>query len=212
MARNPQLLRALIEDELKKLARLEQSFQQIEAKLALPPDGVPDYDRGAIGYLLHSFYNGCENIFRAIARFFENDLGADSCLDRAGRFRREARHLILCGPPERDPYLGLVRFFCPREFCQPLRPFPSEPKLSTAPDSGLRRRLRAWRESHRFALYARANQRDISSMERMVTPRLLTVPISKPDRISFNSGRSRMSRAGGPGQIPSCPIGAWARI
>ncbi|MFP4062461.1 MAG: antitoxin [Halochromatium sp.] len=78
MARNPQLLRALIEDELKKLARLEQSFEQIEAKLVLPPDQVPDYDRGAIGYLLHSFYNGCENIFRAIARFFENDLGADS--------------------------------------------------------------------------------------------------------------------------------------
>lgn len=39
---------------------------------------MPDYDRGAIGYLLHRFYNGCENISRAIARFFGNDLGADS--------------------------------------------------------------------------------------------------------------------------------------
>ena len=36
------------------------------------------YDRGIIGYLLHNFYNGCENIFRSIARFFENDLGPQS--------------------------------------------------------------------------------------------------------------------------------------
>lgn len=78
MAGNLQLLRALIEDELDKLARLESIFERIEPRLDLPPAEVPDYDRGAIGYLLHSFYNGCENIFRAIARFFENDLGADS--------------------------------------------------------------------------------------------------------------------------------------
>jgi hypothetical protein len=36
---------------------------------------VSDYDRGAIGYLLHNFYNGCENNFRSIVAFFENDLG-----------------------------------------------------------------------------------------------------------------------------------------
>jgi len=36
------------------------------------------YDKGGIGYLLHNFYNGCENIFRSIACFFENDLGPQS--------------------------------------------------------------------------------------------------------------------------------------
>ena len=46
--------------------------------LKLPVDQVPYYDRGAIGYILHSFYNGCENIFNSIARFFENDLGPQS--------------------------------------------------------------------------------------------------------------------------------------
>ena len=38
--------------------------------LRLPAEQVPYYDRGAIGYILHSYYNGCENIFNSIARFF----------------------------------------------------------------------------------------------------------------------------------------------
>jgi hypothetical protein len=73
-----ELLRADIEDELRKIARLEQEFAQAEPKLDLPPDQVGGYDRAAIGYFLHNFYNGCENIFRAIARFFENDLGPET--------------------------------------------------------------------------------------------------------------------------------------
>jgi len=72
---NLELLRADIEDELRKIARLEQEFDQAEPKLEFPPGDVGGYDRAAIGYFLHNFYNGCENIFRSIARFFENDLG-----------------------------------------------------------------------------------------------------------------------------------------
>lgn len=75
MGRNPELLRADVRDELTKIARLERQFVVVESTLVLPPEAVSDYDRGAIGYLLHNFYNGCENIFRAIAAFFENDLG-----------------------------------------------------------------------------------------------------------------------------------------
>lgn len=75
MKYNPELLRADIEDELGKIARLEAAFRIADPKLELPADQVNDYDRAAIGYHLHNFYNGCENIFRAIARFFENDLG-----------------------------------------------------------------------------------------------------------------------------------------
>ena len=75
MKYNLELLRADIEDELRKIARLERAFGEAELKLALPPEQVGGYDRAAIGYFLHNFYNGCENIFRSIARFFENDLG-----------------------------------------------------------------------------------------------------------------------------------------
>ncbi|WP_295582849.1 antitoxin [uncultured Lamprocystis sp.] len=78
MARTPELLCADVRDELAKIARLECLFASAEPHLALPAEAVSDYDRGAIGYLLHNFYNGCENIFRAIAAFFENDLGAGS--------------------------------------------------------------------------------------------------------------------------------------
>ena len=78
MARTPELLCADVRDELAKIARLEKLFAGAEHYLACEADAVGDYDRGAIGYLLHNFYNGCENIFRAIAAYFENDLGSDT--------------------------------------------------------------------------------------------------------------------------------------
>jgi hypothetical protein len=75
MKYNLELLKADIEDELRKLRRLEQEYAQADPKLDLSSEEVDGYDRAAIGYFLHNFYNGCEAIFRAIARFFENDLG-----------------------------------------------------------------------------------------------------------------------------------------
>ena len=75
MAYNIELLKADIADELAKIDLVAKEFRRVEDKLDLPPERVPNYDRGAVGYLLHNFYNGCENIFRSIARFFENDLG-----------------------------------------------------------------------------------------------------------------------------------------
>jgi hypothetical protein len=78
MKANLDLLRADIEDELARLAQLEQVFASVRDKLDLAPEQVSAYDRGAIGYLLHNFYNGCENIFRRIAAFFENDIGPDT--------------------------------------------------------------------------------------------------------------------------------------
>jgi hypothetical protein len=78
MKANLDLLRADIEDELARLAQLGQVFASVRDKLDLAPEQVSAYDRGAIGYLLHNFYNGCENIFRRIAAFFENDIGPDT--------------------------------------------------------------------------------------------------------------------------------------
>lgn len=73
-----ELLKADIREELRKLERLEHTLVDAEAKLTLPPEEVGVYDRAAIGYFLHNFYCGCENIFRGIARFFENDLGPET--------------------------------------------------------------------------------------------------------------------------------------
>ncbi len=69
-----ELLKADIRDELEKLSKLEKEFQAVYEMLGQDENQIPAYDRGAIGYMLHSFYNGCENIFRSIARFFENDV------------------------------------------------------------------------------------------------------------------------------------------
>ncbi len=73
-----ELLKADLADELAKLERLAQEFSRIDSMLEQSSAEVSSYDRAAIGYYLHSFYNGCESIFRSIARFFENDLGRDS--------------------------------------------------------------------------------------------------------------------------------------
>jgi len=73
-----ELLKADILKELDNIQTLESEFSKIKKMLRLPAEKVPYYDRGAIGYILQSFYNGCENIFNSIARFFENDLGPQS--------------------------------------------------------------------------------------------------------------------------------------
>ena len=90
MAYNIELLKADIADELAKIELVVKEFRRVEDKLDLPPDRVSNYDRGAVGYLLHNFYNGCENIFRSIARFFENDLGPSTWhKDRLKRMKME---------------------------------------------------------------------------------------------------------------------------
>ena len=75
---NAALLKADVRDELSKLERLTQDFAGLEDLLAKAPEEVPFFERAAVGYYLHSFYNGCENIFTSIGRFFENDLSPDS--------------------------------------------------------------------------------------------------------------------------------------
>jgi len=77
MKYKPELLKADILDEIEKIDRLENEFQKALQSIDITSE-ISYYDRGAIGYLMHNFYNGCENIFRSIARFFENDLGPES--------------------------------------------------------------------------------------------------------------------------------------
>ena len=60
-----ELLKADILKELDNIKLLESEFSKIIKMLQLPAEQVSNYDRGAIGYILHSFYNGCENIFNS---------------------------------------------------------------------------------------------------------------------------------------------------
>ena len=78
MSPNVALLKADVRDELSKLERLTQDFAGLEDLLAKAPEEVSFFERAAVGYYLHSFYNGCENMFRSIGRFFENDLNPES--------------------------------------------------------------------------------------------------------------------------------------
>lgn len=73
-----EFLKADIRDELEKLKELEHEFSAISDKLKLSTEEITMYDKAAIGYYLHSFYNGCENIFRSIAKFFENDMDTET--------------------------------------------------------------------------------------------------------------------------------------
>ncbi|MFP4429521.1 MAG: antitoxin [Desulfovermiculus sp.] len=68
------LLRADIEEELSKMRKVVEEFEPFVPKLDMSGEQVSSYDTMVVGYLLHSFYNGCENIFLSIARFFENEV------------------------------------------------------------------------------------------------------------------------------------------
>jgi hypothetical protein len=68
------LLRADIQEELSKMCKVLEEFQPFIPKLDMSGEQVSNYDTMIVGYLLHSFYNGCENIFLSIARFFENEV------------------------------------------------------------------------------------------------------------------------------------------
>ena len=76
MPGNLELLKADIRHELTQLKQLVKEFQSVTEKLK--HEEIPTYDRGAIGYYLHNFYNGCESIFQTVASFFENDIEAKS--------------------------------------------------------------------------------------------------------------------------------------
>ena len=78
MRYNVTLLKADILDELNNLKKLDAEFVAIKNLLNHRKEDIDFFDKAATGYFLHNFYNGCENIFGMIARFFENDLGPQS--------------------------------------------------------------------------------------------------------------------------------------
>ncbi len=75
MKYNLALLKADILDEMRNLEKLSGEFPHIEKLLSLEEKQVTFFDKAAVGYFLHTFYNGSENIFTLVAKFFENDVG-----------------------------------------------------------------------------------------------------------------------------------------
>lgn len=72
------LLKADIIDEMDKIKKVCNEFSPLIDKLKLSEEEIGNYDKAVIGYLMHNFYGGCENIFRSIARFFENEVSSQS--------------------------------------------------------------------------------------------------------------------------------------
>jgi hypothetical protein len=69
-------IRTLQADIRKQLGKIQickaelQTYVQREGSLKNPDN----YQKATIGYYLHNFYNGCENIFSLIAKAFENNI------------------------------------------------------------------------------------------------------------------------------------------
>lgn len=92
------LLKADVLDELSKLQQVLEEFRPFRPKLEQSDEEVSSYDKMVVGYLLHSFYNGCENIFRTIAAFFENDI-------QTGAWHRDLLRRMKLEIPEYRPRL-----------------------------------------------------------------------------------------------------------
>ncbi len=78
MTRNVELLKADVMDELERIDQIKREFLDIADVMEIPESEVSTFHKGGLGYYLHNFYNGCENIFIIIAKFFENDISDES--------------------------------------------------------------------------------------------------------------------------------------
>ncbi|MBS3780284.1 MAG: antitoxin [Desulfovermiculus sp.] len=92
------LLKADIREEISKLNIVVEEFRPLMPQLAYRDEQVSSYDKIVVGYLLHSFYNGCENIFRTVARFFENEV-------EPGSWHRDLLRRMKLEVPEYRPRL-----------------------------------------------------------------------------------------------------------
>ena len=71
------VLIADIKDDLNSLKKIKSDYDLYMKKI--DSDSVPDhFDKMIIGYLMHNFYSGCENIFLNIAKVFENNIDQQS--------------------------------------------------------------------------------------------------------------------------------------
>ncbi|SDM56003.1 hypothetical protein SAMN04488692_1632 [Halarsenatibacter silvermanii] len=65
-----EILRAEIKEDLESIKEIKSEFDDFIDHIDW--ENPKDNEQVIIGYKLHNFYNACENIFKNIARFFEN--------------------------------------------------------------------------------------------------------------------------------------------
>jgi hypothetical protein len=74
MGRSSALLKADIRDEMSRLGKAVEEFENAIRGTDLSVPDLPPFAKAGIASYVHSFYTGCEHVFRAIAAFFENEL------------------------------------------------------------------------------------------------------------------------------------------
>jgi hypothetical protein len=96
------ILAARIINEIEKLKQLHD---QHLADFPETPENEPtNVEKAAIGYTLHNFYNGCENIFRAVSEYYENNLNSP-------RYHRDLLERMTLDIPKIRPRLISDRLF-----------------------------------------------------------------------------------------------------
>jgi hypothetical protein len=71
-----QLLKAELVQQLTNLAKCKRELDTYLSRISGKHE-IDNFDKATIGYYLHNFYNGCEDIFISIARTFENNISKD---------------------------------------------------------------------------------------------------------------------------------------
>lgn len=104
-----------IELEIKRIERLIKSYEPLLKKATTQK---PDYiELGALAMLLHSFYNGLENIFTRIARKIdqnlpEGELWHSLLLEQMTKQTKKRKYAVLSNETYKDlkKYLGFRHF------------------------------------------------------------------------------------------------------
>lgn len=95
-----QAMKALVEDELIALARVEQEMEETLAECARPPTRL---ELRAVATLLHEFYNGTERILERIVVGLGEDLPRGAywhadLLDQVATAQESSRPAVISGP------------------------------------------------------------------------------------------------------------------
>jgi hypothetical protein len=108
----------IIEDIETECKRIDKLFEEYEPLLEKIKDRAPDFiEIGSLAMMLHSFYNGLENIFSRIARKIDKNMpeGLDwhkELLDLMSKPTKKRKYVVLSNDmgEELKKYLGFRHF------------------------------------------------------------------------------------------------------
>lgn len=74
MRRSSVLLKSDVRDEMARLKKALDEYRDAVGGFDLTSPDLSSFYKAGIASYVHSFYTGCEHIFRSISEFFENEL------------------------------------------------------------------------------------------------------------------------------------------